>query len=64
MCDFIETHFLQEQVDAIKQLADYLTQLERVKCELGGFLFDKYLGQEASNMHKNDDDDKKDIEKL
>lgn len=30
LCDFIESNFLGEQIDSIKQLGDYITQLERI----------------------------------
>ncbi|XP_075154758.1 ferritin 3 heavy chain homologue isoform X2 [Haematobia irritans] len=52
MCDFIEENFLQEQVDGIKQLADYVTQIENSENDLGSYLFDKYLTQESDGMHK------------
>ncbi|XP_013105290.1 ferritin-2 heavy chain [Stomoxys calcitrans] len=52
MCDFIETNFLQEQVDGIKQLADYVTQIEKSECDLSSYLFDKYLMQDSGGMHK------------
>ncbi|XP_017052225.1 ferritin heavy chain B [Drosophila ficusphila] len=48
LCDFIETNFLQEQVDGQKILADYIRQLERAQNEVGDYLFDKYMG---SGMH-------------
>jgi ferritin heavy chain len=41
MMDFIETHFLTEQVEAIKQLGDYITNLKRVGGNLGEYMFDK-----------------------
>ena len=41
MTDFIEGHFLNEQVDAIKDLADKITNLKRVGDGLGVYLFDK-----------------------
>jgi ferritin heavy chain len=44
MCDFLETHFLQEQVDAIKEIGDHITNLSRVGEGLGVFMFDKELG--------------------
>jgi len=40
-CDFLETHYLSEQVEAIKKLADYVTNLKRVGPGLGEYLFDK-----------------------
>jgi len=42
MCDFIENHYLTEQVEAIKQLADYCTNLRRSGPGLGEYLFDKH----------------------
>lgn len=41
MCDFIETHYLTEQVEAIKQLSDWVTNLKRVGTGLGEYMFDK-----------------------
>lgn len=41
--DFLETEFLQEQVDAIKEIADHVTNLERVGEGLGVFIYDKEL---------------------
>lgn len=46
--DFIETHYLTEQVEAIKKLADYVTTLRRVGGGLGEYLFDKHTLQESS----------------
>ena len=43
MADFIESEFLEEQVEAIKQISDYITQLKRVGSGLGEFQFDKDL---------------------
>jgi len=42
MCDFIESHYLTEQVEAIKQLGEYVTNLKRVGPGMGEFLFDKH----------------------
>ncbi|CAG2104742.1 unnamed protein product [Medioppia subpectinata] len=39
--DFLETHYLTEQVDSIKKLADYVTNLKRVGSGLGEYMFDK-----------------------
>ncbi|KAF7494524.1 Soma ferritin [Sarcoptes scabiei] len=44
-CDFLETHYLNEQVEAIKQLADYVTQLRRCGTGLGEYLFDLHTLQ-------------------
>ena len=42
MCDFIESHYLTEQVEAIKKLADLITNVKRVGPGLGEYLFDKH----------------------
>ena len=42
LCDFIESHFLNEQVEAIKKLSAYCTSLRRVGSGLGEYLFDKH----------------------
>jgi len=47
MCDFIETHYLTEQVEAIKQLGDYVTNLKRVGPGMGEYLFDKHNMQSS-----------------
>lgn len=41
MADFIETHYLTEQVEAIKELAGYVANLKRVGPGLGEYMFDK-----------------------
>ena len=41
MCDFLESHFLTEQVQAIKELTDHITNIRRVGPGLGEYLFDK-----------------------
>lgn len=42
LCDYLESEFLQEQVDASKELGDLLTNIRRVgKDGLGIFMFDK-----------------------
>ncbi|XP_015178329.1 PREDICTED: soma ferritin-like [Polistes dominula] len=41
--DFLETEFLQEQVDSIKKIADYVTNLEMVGEGLGVYVFDKEM---------------------
>jgi len=40
-CDFLESNYLEEQVEAIKQLSDYVTNLKRVGPGLGEYTFDK-----------------------
>ncbi|CAM9723808.1 ferritin heavy chain B-like [Lethenteron reissneri] len=44
LCDFIESHYLEEQVDAIKQLGEHITNLKRLgvpQAGVGEYLFDK-----------------------
>nr|ALJ10925.1 ferritin [Dolomedes sulfureus] len=41
MCDFLESEYLTEQVEAIKKLGDHVTNLKRVGTGLGEFIFDK-----------------------
>nr|ACL14179.2 ferritin [Eisenia andrei] len=41
MTDFLEEHFLEEQVESIKQLGGYVTTLKRVGPGLGEYTFDK-----------------------
>uniref|UniRef100_A0A3B3HHI1 Ferritin n=1 Tax=Oryzias latipes TaxID=8090 RepID=A0A3B3HHI1_ORYLA len=49
LCDFIETHYLDEQVKSIKELGDWVTNLRRMGAPQNGmaeYLFDKHtLGQ-------------------
>jgi len=40
-CDFLETEYLAEQVESIKKLADYVTNLKRVGPGLGEYMFDR-----------------------
>nr|UYM80470.1 ferritin-like protein 1 [Phoronopsis harmeri] len=39
--DFIEGHFLTEQVEGIKKIGEYITNLKRVGPGLGEYMFDK-----------------------
>lgn len=41
LCDFLETYYLQEQVDAIKEIGNHITNLKRVGEGLGVYMFDK-----------------------
>lgn len=41
MMDFIETEYLEEQVESIKELGDMITNLKRVGPGLGEYQFDK-----------------------
>lgn len=45
MCDFLESEFLKEQVDAIKEIGDHVTNLKRVGEGLGVFIYDKQLNE-------------------
>jgi len=42
MTNFIEEHYLDEQVTAIKELGDYVTLLKKAGPGLGEYLFDKH----------------------
>ncbi|KAL9549360.1 hypothetical protein MBANPS3_005245 [Mucor bainieri] len=48
MCDFIESVYLAEQVEAIKKLADMVTQLNRVGEGLGVYLWDQQLYKDGT----------------
>jgi ferritin heavy chain len=41
LADFLEEHFLDEQVEAIKELGDLITKAKRAGPGLGEYLFDK-----------------------
>jgi len=41
MTDFIEGHYLTEQVESIKKISDHVTNLKRVGKGLGEYMFDK-----------------------
>ncbi|XP_038836206.1 ferritin, middle subunit-like [Salvelinus namaycush] len=51
LCDFLETHYLNEQVEAIKKLGDHitnLTKMDAVKNKMAEYLFDKHtLGEQS-----------------
>lgn len=40
-CDWLESHFLTEQVEGMKELSDFITNLKRVGPGLGEYIFDK-----------------------
>jgi len=46
MADFLETEYLEEQVKAIKEIGDHITQLKRVGPGLGEYMYDKENLQE------------------
>uniref|UniRef100_A0A914DM50 Ferritin n=1 Tax=Acrobeloides nanus TaxID=290746 RepID=A0A914DM50_9BILA len=51
MCDFLETHYLDEEVKLIKKLGDHVTNLKRVRAQdegLGEYLFDRLTLDESS----------------
>jgi len=41
MADWLESEFLDEQVNSIKQISEYITNLKRVGPGLGEYMFDK-----------------------
>ena len=45
MSDFLEGNYLQEQVDAIKEISDHITNIKRVDTGHGIYHFDKELGE-------------------
>jgi len=45
LCDFLESEYLEEQVQAIKELSGYVTQLKRVGTGFGEYIFDKELNE-------------------
>lgn len=46
MCDFLEGHFLKEQVKSIQEIGGFITNLKRVGPGLGEYTFDKETLQE------------------
>lgn len=45
LCDFLETHYLNEQVEAIKKLGDHITNLNKMGAatnRMAEYLFDKH----------------------
>ncbi|XP_060636490.2 ferritin light chain, oocyte isoform-like [Anolis sagrei] len=52
LCDFLETHYLDEEVKVIKKLGDHVTNLKRVRASeegLGEYLFDRLTLGESSD---------------
>ncbi|KAJ1351656.1 Ferritin heavy chain A [Parelaphostrongylus tenuis] len=41
LCDYLESHFLDEQVESIAEIAKIITNLKRVGTGLGEYIFDK-----------------------
>uniref|UniRef100_A0A8C4X8Z8 Ferritin n=1 Tax=Erpetoichthys calabaricus TaxID=27687 RepID=A0A8C4X8Z8_ERPCA len=51
LCDLLETHYLNEQVEAIKKLGDHITNLTKTGANNSGlaeYLFDKLTLKESS----------------
>lgn len=54
-CDFLETYFLQEQVDSMKEIADHVTNLRRVGDGVGVYQYDRdLLARISENAEKED----------
>jgi len=49
LCDFLETYYLNEQVEAIKELGDLITQSKRCGTGLGEYMFDKETMEEKTS---------------
>ncbi|KAK2102793.1 fts3-like protein [Saguinus oedipus] len=52
LCDFIETHYLNEQVKSIKELGDYVANLCKMGAPQSGwaeYLFDKHTLGDSEN---------------
>jgi len=45
-CDFLESEYLNEQVDAIKELGDLIAKAKRAGPGLGEYIFDKDIAKE------------------
>lgn len=45
LCDFLESEFLTEQVEGIKELGDWVTKLKRAGDGIGVHILDKEIGQ-------------------
>lgn len=52
LCDFLDSEYLQEQVDGIKELSDHITNLNRVGEGLGVYMFDKNLSEGNAQKFK------------
>uniref|UniRef100_A0A2I3HXT5 Ferritin n=1 Tax=Nomascus leucogenys TaxID=61853 RepID=A0A2I3HXT5_NOMLE len=52
LCDFLETHYLNEQVKAIKEFGDHMTNLRKMGAPESGlaeYLFDKHTLGDSDN---------------
>ncbi|KAK2116227.1 fts3-like protein [Saguinus oedipus] len=55
LCDFIETHYMNEQVKSIKELGDHVTNLRKMGVPQSGlaeYLFDKHTLGDSDNETK------------
>ncbi|CAG0914921.1 unnamed protein product [Notodromas monacha] len=48
MCDFLESHYLEEQVESIKEIGDLITQCKRVGPGLGEWHFDRVMHDKST----------------
>ncbi|MEQ2241577.1 hypothetical protein ILYODFUR_026760 [Ilyodon furcidens] len=51
LCDFLETHYLNKQVEVIKKLSDHITNLTRMDAnnnKMAEYLFDKHTLESKS----------------
>ena len=46
LCDFLESQYLSEQVDAIKEIGDLVTKIKRAGDGLGLLIIDKEIMSE------------------
>ena len=44
LCDFLESEYLNEQVDGIKEIGDMITKMKRAGDGLGLHILDKEIG--------------------
>ncbi|KAI8513842.1 hypothetical protein Bbelb_081660 [Branchiostoma belcheri] len=51
MQDFLDEHFLREQVESIKHIVDYIANLKRVGPGLGEYMFDQHTLKGRYNPH-------------
>eukprot|EP00094_Tigriopus_californicus_P003506 TCALIF_03372-PA protein Name:"Similar to Soma ferritin (Lymnaea stagnalis)" AED:0.34 eAED:0.34 QI:0/0/0/0.5/1/1/2/0/63 len=45
LCDFLESEFLTEQVEGIKELGDWVSKLKRAGDGIGVHILDKEIGE-------------------
>lgn len=59
LSDFIESEYLQNQVDSIKELSDMYTQLSRVGEGVGVFIMDRELLEAMQDSSKSNNSNDK-----